>query len=186
MLLAPRSLRYQHCNLLEIQVFGKLFILFAILPIIEIAILINVGEVIGGWNTVLLVILSAFIGAYLVRQQGFSTLMQAQTKMQSGAMPGQEMAEGLLLVIAGVLLVTPGFVTDIMGFLLCLPVTRPIIAKKLLKHLAVKVVTTQQGGFHQQYSNQQTPDQNSDVIEGEFEDKSENPSGKNDKPKIGP
>ena len=162
--------------------FGKLFILFAILPIIEIAILINVGEVIGGWNTVLLVILSAFIGAYLVRQQGFSTLMQAQSKMQSGAIPGQEMAEGLLLVIAGVLLVTPGFVTDIFGFLLCLPITRPFIANKLLKHLAVRVVTTQQGGFHQQYTNEEYNRQNSDIIEGEFEDKSDD----NNKPKIEP
>jgi UPF0716 protein FxsA len=177
-------------------VFGKLFILFAILPIIEIAILVNVGEVIGGWNTVLLVILSAFIGAYLVRQQGFSTLMQAQTKMQAGAMPGQEMAEGLLLVIAGVLLVTPGFVTDILGFVFCLPMTRPIIAKKLLKHLAVKVVTTQQGGFHQQYSNEEFYRQNnnrgrgdsqdSDIIEGEFENKSDGASDDKNNPKIGP
>ncbi len=172
--------------------FGKLFILFAILPIIEIAILVNVGEVIGGWNTVLLVILSAFIGAYLVRQQGFSTLMQAQTKMQSGTVPGQEMAEGLLLVIAGVLLVTPGFVTDILGFVLCLPVTRPLIAKNLLKHMAVKVVSAQQGGFHQQYTNQQSHyqsygqpkhphQQDEDVIEGEYEDKSDS-----NNPKIGP
>ena len=172
--------------------FGKLFILFAILPIIEIAILINVGEVIGGWNTVFLVILSAFIGAYLVRQQGLATLMQAQTKMQEGSMPGQEMAEGLLLVIAGVLLVTPGFVTDILGFILCLPFTRPIIAKKLLKHMAIKVVATQQGGFNQQYTNAEfyhqhhnprpEDNQNSDIIEGEYEDKSD----KNSKPKIGP
>jgi len=167
-------------------VFGKLFILFAILPIIEIAILINVGEIIGGWNTVLLVIVSAFIGAYLVRQQGFSTLMQAQSKMQAGAMPGQEMAEGLLLVIAGVLLVTPGFVTDVLGFVLCLPITRPIIAKKLLKHLAVKVVTAQQGGFHQQYTRTQAHSQDSDVIEGEFEDKSAGSNHDKNTPKIEP
>ena len=94
----------------------KLFLLFAILPIIEIAILVNVGEQIGGWYTVAIVIITAFAGAHLVRQQGISTLMQAQQKMQAGAMPGQEMAEGLLLVIAGVLLVTPGLSQTALAF----------------------------------------------------------------------
>jgi UPF0716 protein FxsA len=151
---------------------GKLFLLFAILPIIEIAILINVGEQIGGWNTVFIVIITAFAGAYLVRQQGLSTLMQAQQKMQAGTLPGQEMAEGLLLVIAGVLLVTPGFITDGFGFLLSLPMTRPVIARALMKALAVRVVTqSQTGEFHTHHSPHQQPDGagNNDVIEGEFE-----------------
>jgi UPF0716 protein FxsA len=155
---------------------GKLFILFAILPIIEIALLINVGEQIGGWNTVLIVIITAFVGAYLVRQQGLATLMQAQQKIHAGAMPGQEVAEGLLLVIAGVLLVTPGFITDGFGFLLSLPMTRPLIASALLKTLAVKVVTQQQaGGFHQQYSQSHSQQESGDkdIIEGEFENKEE-------------
>lgn len=152
---------------------GKLFLLFAILPIIEIAILVNVGEQIGGWNTVALVLLTAAMGAYLVRQQGISTLMQAQSKMQSGQLPGQEMAEGLLLVIAGVLLVTPGFVTDGIGFLFCLPFSRPWIAHKLLSKMQVKVVTGQShGSFHQQqWGGQQTGPEEEDVIEGEYVDK---------------
>lgn len=153
---------------------GKLFLLFAILPIIEIAILINVGEQIGGWNTVFIVIITAFAGAHLVRQQGLSTLMQAQQKMQHGTMPGQEMAEGLLLVIAGVLLVTPGFITDGFGFLLSLPMTRPVIARALLKTLTVRVVTqSQTSEFHKQYSHQQNQDDagSTDIIEGEFERK---------------
>ena len=153
---------------------GKLFLLFAILPIIEIAILINVGEQIGGWNTVFIVIITAFAGAHLVRQQGLNTLMQAQQKMQGGTMPGQEMAEGLLLVIAGVLLVTPGFITDGFGFLLSLPMTRPVIARALLKSLAVRVVTQgQTGEFNTQYSagKNQTEAGNDEVIEGEFERK---------------
>ncbi|MFT7218234.1 MAG: UPF0716 protein FxsA, partial [Paraglaciecola sp.] len=91
---------------------GKLFFLFALLPIIEISLLITVGGKIGGWNTIAIVIITALAGSYLVRQQGLSTLLQAQQKMQQGAIPGQEMAEGLLLVIAGVMLVTPGFITD--------------------------------------------------------------------------
>ncbi len=151
----------------------KLFLLFALLPIIEIAILINVSDQIGGWLTVAIVILTAFVGAKLVKQQGLSTLMQAQQKMQSGVMPGQEMAEGLLLVIAGVLLVTPGFITDGLGFLLCLPVSRPVIAKSLLKHLSVNVVNSSfQGNASRAYYQQSTSQSDSeDIIEGEFERK---------------
>ncbi|MGK0381327.1 MAG: UPF0716 protein FxsA [Flavobacteriales bacterium] len=157
----------------------KLFLLFAILPIIEIAILINVGEQIGGWYTVAIVIITAFAGAHLVRQQGISTLMQAQQKMQAGAMPGQEMAEGLLLVIAGVLLVTPGFITDGIGFLLSLPMTRPLIAKGLVKHLSLKVINPSfNGNFSQHQQSPHSTSQSEDIIEGEFERK--------DKPPVNP
>ena len=150
----------------------KLFLLFAILPIVEIAILINVGEQIGGWYTVAIVIVTAFAGAHLVRQQGLSTLMQAQQKMQAGAMPGQEMAEGLLLVIAGVLLVTPGFVTDGIGFLLSLPMTRPLIAKGLVKHLSLKVVNPSfNGNFAQHHQQPHSTGRSDEIIEGEFEHK---------------
>ncbi|MEP2652928.1 MAG: FxsA family protein [Paraglaciecola sp.] len=146
---------------------AKLFLLFAILPIAEIAILINVGELIGGWYTVAVVLLTAFVGARLVRQQGLSTLTQAQQKMQTGIMPGQEMAEGLLLVIAGVLLVTPGFITDILGLVLTLPITRPIIASNLLKRLIVKTVDP---SFHNGFQPSPHSKQDSeDIIEGEFE-----------------
>ena len=155
----------------------KLFLLFAVLPIVEIAILINVGEQIGGWYTVAIVILTAFAGAHLVRQQGISTLMQAQQKMQAGTMPGQEMAEGLLLVIAGVLLVTPGFITDGIGFLLSLPVTRPLIAKNLLKHLSLKVVSSSfDGNFTQHHHRPNSTQQSDDIIEGEFERKDKPPT----------
>lgn len=151
---------------------GKLFFLFALLPIIEISLLISVGEQIGGWNTVAIVVFTALLGSYLVRQQGLSTLLQAQKKMQQGAMPGQEVAEGLLLVIAGVMLVTPGFITDFLGFLFCLPMTRPLIAKALLTKLSVKVVSqAQNGSFDQgQQPNfrHKSNASNDDIIEGEF------------------
>ena len=139
--------------------FAKLFLLFAILPIVEIALLINVGEIVGGWNTVAIVIVTAFIGAHLVRQQGINTLATAQNKMRAGEMPGQEMAEGLLLLVAGVLLVTPGFITDGIGFLLSMPLTRPLIAKSLVKQFGHKIIVSQTGGspfqgqtFYQQSS----------------------------------
>ncbi len=149
---------------------AKLFFLFAVLPILEIAILINVGEIIGGWYTMAIVIVTAFAGAHLVRQQGIQTLMQAQQKMQLGTLPGQEMAEGLLLVIAGVLLVTPGFVTDGLGFLLSLPTTRPLIAKSLLKKMSVQAIHPNfKAGAGAGYGSQKTGD--NDIIEGEFEHK---------------
>ena len=150
---------------------GKLFLLFAILPIIEITVLMSVGEQIGGWNTVAIVIITALAGSYLVRQQGLSTLLHAQQKMQTGNIPGQELAEGLLLVIAGVLLVTPGFITDGLGFLLCLPMTRPVIAKSLLKHLSVQVVNQSLNG---QFYRQPQQSNDDDIIEGEFEHKDDN------------
>ncbi|MFT6897030.1 MAG: UPF0716 protein FxsA [Paraglaciecola sp.] len=167
---------------------GKLFFLFALLPIIEISLLITVGEQIGGWNTVAIVIATALAGSYLVRQQGLSTLLQAQQKMQQGAMPGQEMAEGLLLVIAGVMLVTPGFITDGLGFLFCLPMTRPLIAKALLTKLSVKVVSQgQSGAFHQGSPSDfrhKSKASNDDIIEGEFKRTDDAPSNNDrlDKP----
>ncbi len=166
---------------------AKLFILFAVLPIIEIALLIEVGEQIGGWYTIAIVILTAFFGARLVRQEGLSTLTTAQQKMQSGQIPGQEMAEGLLLVIAGVLLVTPGFVTDALGFLLSLPITRPIIAKGLQAKMTVNTSFNGHTQFHQQYqqpfeTQQQSRQQDGEIIEGEFVDKDNEPNPKLNKP----
>lgn len=166
--------------------FSKLFLLFAILPIIEIAVLVNVGEQIGGWNTVGIVILTAFVGAYLVRQQGLATLQEAQLKMQRGELPGKQMAEGLLLIIAGVLLVTPGFITDGIGFLFSVPVTRKWFAVGLMKHLSARVVTSAQGpGFYQHSSHTQRPhtqqphaSADADVIEGEFQHKRDEPSSR--------
>ena len=93
-----------------------LFLLFAILPIVEIALLVQVGGIIGGWNTIGLVILTAFIGAYFVKREGIATLQTAQAKMQRNELPGKEMVEGLMLVVAGILLVTPGLITDVLGF----------------------------------------------------------------------
>ena len=117
----------------------KLFIVFAAMPIVEIALLLEVGDSIGGWNTVAVVIITAFIGASLVKQQGLQTFVTAQQKLQTGNIPSQEMAEGLLLLIAGVLLVTPGFVTDGIGLLFSMPITRPLLAKQLGQQILSKV-----------------------------------------------
>jgi len=118
-----------------------LFLLFIIIPIIEITVLIQVGQAIGAWYTVGLVLLSAFIGVNMLRHQGLSTLMRAQQRMDQGEVPGQEMAEGILLAVGGVLLVTPGFVTDVIGFSCLIPGVRRALIKPLMSRFTVVAAT---------------------------------------------
>ncbi|MCK5901617.1 MAG: FxsA family protein [Cocleimonas sp.] len=115
------------------------FILFLFVPIVEIFLLIQVGGMIGAFPTILLVLLTAIIGAVLLRQQGLSTLARFQNNLSSGSLPAQEMIEGVLLAVGGALLMTPGFVTDTMGFFCLIPFTRKILVYSILKHSAVKV-----------------------------------------------
>ncbi|WP_426369287.1 FxsA family protein [Pseudocolwellia sp. HL-MZ7] len=115
--------------------FRFLFLLFIIIPIIEITLLINIGEVIGAWPTIAIVITTAWLGAKNVRQQGLATMQSVQTKMAQGEMPSAEIVTGLMLMVAGVLLVTPGFVTDILGLLLLVPSVRKALGTSVQKHL---------------------------------------------------
>lgn len=101
-----------------------LFLLFIIIPVIEITLFIKVGELIGLGYTIALILLSAFIGVNMLRQQGLSTLSRAQQRLNSGEIPGQEMVEGLVLAVGGALLITPGFFTDVIGFCCLIPWTR--------------------------------------------------------------
>ena len=113
-----------------------LFILFIIVPIVEMLILIEVGSFIGAFYTVLLVLLTAIIGINLLKRQGLSTFMRANQKMHSGQMPLSEIGEGMMLAIAGALLLTPGFVTDTIGFILLTPGFRSTVAKLAAKKMA--------------------------------------------------
>lgn len=117
--------------------FQLLFVLFIIIPIIEITVIMQVGALLGVWPTVAIVILSAWLGAKYVRQQGLATLQSVQTKMAQGEMPSGEIVTGLMLLVAGVLLVTPGFVTDIFGLLILIPSVRAGIANQVQKHIKV-------------------------------------------------
>jgi len=152
-------------------------ILFLVIPIVEIYILLEVGSIIGAFPTIILVVLTAVIGAGLLRQQGLSTLARLQQNMGQGKLPAQEMIEGVLLAVGGALLMTPGFVTDTMGFLCLLPFSRKFIAQNIMKRSADKVkagVNAQMGGFtYQSYSERKPSDSN--VVEGEFTEVEENP-----------
>lgn len=108
-----------------------LFVLFIVVPIVEIAMLIQVSEVIGGWTTVLLIIITAYVGAKMVKQQGLQTIAKIQQKSAQGQIPGEELFSGVCILISGVLLVTPGIATDVIGFLLLTPAVRKKMAQQL-------------------------------------------------------
>ncbi|MFC6084732.1 FxsA family protein [Sphaerisporangium aureirubrum] len=108
-----------------------LFLGFLIVPVLEIWVLIQIGQVIGGWQTVGLLILDSLLGAWLVRREGRRAWRALQQSLQSGRMPDRELADGALIVAGGALLLTPGFLTDLAGFFCVLPFTRPI-ARRLL------------------------------------------------------
>jgi len=107
-----------------------IFLLFIFIPIIEIAIFITVGSNIGILNTIAIILLTAVIGIYFVRRQGLSLLFNAQRNMAQGIMPTEEIKGGIFLLISGLLLITPGFFTDCVGFLMFLKPVQNFVSQK--------------------------------------------------------
>lgn len=116
-----------------------LLLLFIAMPIIEIAMFIQVGGQIGLLPTLAIVVLTAVVGTAMLQRQGRATLARARERLGSGQMPAEEMLEGLLLVVGGVLLLTPGFFTDAFGFACLIPISRRWIAARLAAR-SVRVV----------------------------------------------
>ena len=114
-------------------------LLFVSLPIIEIAVMLKVGDAIGWLPTLAIVIFTAFLGTFMLRQQGMATLNKARQRLDAGEMPAQQMLEGMLLLVGGVLLLTPGFVTDAFGFACLVPATRHWIAQWIASRSIVSV-----------------------------------------------
>ncbi|MFK7995633.1 MAG: FxsA family protein [Granulosicoccus sp.] len=119
--------------------------LFIAMPIIEIAVLLRVGDAFGWIPTLLIVVVTAIIGSGMLRQQGLATLNKARQRMDSGEMPAQQLLEGILIMIGGVLLLTPGFVTDAFGFACLIPLTRQWLAGKLSARAVVGFSNANQG-----------------------------------------
>ena len=119
--------------------FLKLILAFTLIPVAEIYILIKLGGAIGALNTVLVVILTAVTGAYLARLEGTRTLMQLRANMEQGVMPAGELLDALLIFVAGVVLLTPGFLTDLAGLMLLFPLTRRLIKQWLKKQIQHKM-----------------------------------------------
>ncbi|RMD60721.1 MAG: FxsA family protein [Alphaproteobacteria bacterium] len=110
-------------------------------PLLEIAVFIQVGGVIGLWPTLALVVLTAMVGTHQLRAQGLATLARARAEMDRGNLPTRELFDGACLLIAGVLLLTPGFVTDTVGLLLFVPAVRNWLRRALAKRLKVQTQT---------------------------------------------
>ncbi|GAG96231.1 unnamed protein product [marine sediment metagenome] len=125
--------------------FTKLLILFVIVPVTELYILIEVGKKIGSLTTIGIIILTGIIGAYLVKGQGFMILKKIQNDLNEGIMPGDSLIQGAIILAGGILLLTPGFVTDIIGFIFLIPVSRRVVKKYLLKWLKGKI---KEGNFY--------------------------------------
>ena len=119
----------------------KLFLAFTIIPIIEIYLLIEIGSMFGALTAVTLVILTGFLGAFLARMQGLQTLYRIQESLREGRMPSGELLDALLIGIAGLVLLTPGFLTDSAGFLLLIPATRNAIKNWLRRQIELRYMS---------------------------------------------
>jgi UPF0716 protein FxsA len=140
------------------KIFQALFLAVLIIPFAEIYLLIQVGGIIGAFPTILLVVFTAVLGAWLLKQQGFATFQRFQESLARGEIPAYEMVEGPIILVGGALLLTPGFVTDIIGFACLIPQLRRKIAQYVIEHHLI-----QAGGHFQQ-----SKASKSSVLEGEF------------------
>jgi UPF0716 protein FxsA len=132
---------------------NSLFILIISIPLLEIFLFIKVGSYIGAFNTISLIIITAFVGIFYARYEGFNTMKSGISQLMRNEIPIYEMISGAALVFAAILLILPGFATDLLGFLLIFPPTRKILVKKFSKNVKSE------------------NNLNNNVIEGEFEDK---------------
>lgn len=113
----------------------KLLLAFTLIPVAEIYVFIKLGGSIGALNTIVIIILTAFAGAYLARMEGTRTLLQIRASLDQGVMPAEEMVDALIIFLAGVVLLTPGFITDAAGLLLLIPASRGWFKKLIRKKL---------------------------------------------------
>ncbi|MEM8705266.1 MAG: FxsA family protein [Actinomycetota bacterium] len=125
--------------------FRILTILFVVVPIIEIWVLIQASAVIGGWNAIGLMLLISALAAFLVRREGLSLIMRFQQRLENGELPTKELIDGLLVAMAGALMLTPGFVTDAIGLLCLFPPTRAVIRTFLIVRFGSRMTVTGTG-----------------------------------------
>lgn len=135
------------------SLFGRLFALFLIVPVLDLALLVAVGGRIGFWPTLAIVVLTAAAGSWLARREGVAAWQRVQQKMASGGVPGPELIDGLVILISGTLLLTPGFLTDVVGLLGLFPPTRSVVRTALRRRFehavqsgSVRVVGGTMGG----------------------------------------
>lgn len=137
-----------------------LVVAFLVVPIVEIYVLIQVGQVIGAWWTVLILVADSLIGSWLLRREGGRAWRGLQTAISEGRMPARELADAALVVLGGALMISPGFVTDVVGLLAILPLTRPLGRRLLAGVVARRLVVR----------NARRPGPPDDVVQGEVID----------------
>ena len=149
-----------------------LFPIFVVVTLAEIYVLVSVGQAIGGLSTVLIVVITAFIGTSLLRQQGWSTMAKAQQSMAEGRTPAMEMLEGVVILVSGILLLTPGFLTDGLGLLGLMPWSRHYFINHFLEKNAERVFKSRNSVFINRSGTDEPKTKKDETIEGEFwEDK---------------
>jgi UPF0716 protein FxsA len=117
-----------------------LALVFLVVPVVELAVIIQVGQAIGGLETVALLVAVSVAGGWLVKREGLGVVRRIQTAVQGGRVPGKELADGALIVFAGALLITPGFLSDLLGIALLLPPVRAVIRPVLLGALTKRAL----------------------------------------------
>jgi UPF0716 protein FxsA len=142
----------------QMKIFQIIFLFVLIIPFAEIYLLLQVGGMIGALPTVFLVVFTAVLGAWLLKQQGFATLQRFQASLAQGIVPAYEIIEGPIILVGGALLLTPGFITDILGFACLISQVRRKIARYVIENHLIQAGDR----FHQAKSPEK------DVLEGEF------------------
>ena len=115
-----------------------LVVVFIVMPIVELAVLIQVGQALGILPTIALLLAVSFVGAWLVKREGMGVWRRFRDQLQRGHAPGKELADGVMILFAGALLLSPGFVTDVLGILLLLPPVRAFLRATALKRLTIR------------------------------------------------
>lgn len=116
-----------------------LLVLFILIPALEVTVLIASSHLIGVWPTFVMIIVTAALGAYLAKQQGFKVLREIRIRVNRGEMPGDAVLDGIFILAGGVLLLVPGYVTDVIGFVFIMPVTRKVWKQIVMRWLEWKL-----------------------------------------------
>ena len=140
-----------------------LALVFVVLPLAEIYVLIQIGHVIGAWWTILLLLADGMLGSWLMKREGSRTWAALRDALQSGRMPGTELADAALVLVGGTLLLTPGFLSDVVGLFCILPLTRPAARRLLARVVTRRLLGPGRGGTRQRPGHD-------DVVRGEVVD----------------
>ena len=116
--------------------FAALALLFLVVPFVELFVLIQVGQAIGALPTIAILVVDSLIGAWLVKREGLAVLRRAQEQVQRGVVPGTELVDGVLILFAGALMLTPGFLTDVLATILLIPPIRVVVRRLMATQLA--------------------------------------------------